>query len=228
MRVRRDRSRSGRDWVPGEGVEPSRAEAHGFLRPARLPVPPSRPGRSRVAGQRIRASQGIRASLVALLALSVPACAEGLPPRADLAGPTIAYLFDGSPPDAELVSASALAGLELAAHEAGVVQIEPVNLGLDRSEVMSTLGSLAQDRAVDRAAVRGHRPAGLAGPPGRLAVVGVGSPPRWRRGLDLAGGGPGAGGGAPAVDGRCGSGGRAPVPRRRRTSDQPRPPRDRR
>src|SRR5688572_6794867 len=153
MRVRRDRSRSGRDWVPGEGVEPSRAEAHGFLRPARLPVPPSRPGRSRVAGQRIRASQGIRASLVALLALSVPACAEGLPPRADLAGPTIAYLFDGSPPDAELVSASALAGLELAAHEAGVVQIEPVNLGLDRSEVMSTLGSLAGDRAVVAAVV---------------------------------------------------------------------------
>ena len=29
--------------VPGEGVEPSRAEAHRFLRPARLPVPPSRP-----------------------------------------------------------------------------------------------------------------------------------------------------------------------------------------
>jgi hypothetical protein len=30
--------------VPGEGVEPSRAEAHGFLRPARLPIPPSRRG----------------------------------------------------------------------------------------------------------------------------------------------------------------------------------------
>ena len=28
--------------VPGEGIEPSRAEAHGFLRPARLPIPPSR------------------------------------------------------------------------------------------------------------------------------------------------------------------------------------------
>ena len=29
--------------VPGAGVEPARAEAHGILSPARLPVPPSRP-----------------------------------------------------------------------------------------------------------------------------------------------------------------------------------------
>ena len=86
---------------------------------------------------------------MALLALAVPACTEeGLPPREDASRPAIAYLFDGSPPDAELVSASALAGLELAAHEAGAVEIEPVNLGLDHAEVMSTLGALAEDSAV--------------------------------------------------------------------------------
>ena len=46
------------------------------------------------------------------------------------------------------------------------------------------------DRTVDRAAGRGHRPAGRARPPGRLALVGVGSAigrrrgsgSRWRRG----------------------------------------------
>ena len=27
--------------VPGAGIEPARANAHWFLRPARLPVPPS-------------------------------------------------------------------------------------------------------------------------------------------------------------------------------------------
>jgi hypothetical protein len=91
--------------------------------------------------------------LVALLALSVPACTEGPPSREDASQPTIAYLFDGSPPDAELVSASALAGVELAAHEAGGVEIEPVNLGLDRAEVMSTLGSLAEDSAVAAAVI---------------------------------------------------------------------------
>jgi hypothetical protein len=51
------------------------------------------------------------------------------------------------------VSASALAGLELAAHQAGAVQIEPVNLGLDRTEVISMLGALAEDTAVVAAVV---------------------------------------------------------------------------
>ena len=85
---------------------------------------------------------------MALLTLSIPACTEDLPPRTAPSQPTIAYLFDGSPPDAELVSASALAGVELAAHEAGRFEIEPVNLGLDRSEVMGTLRALADDSAV--------------------------------------------------------------------------------
>ncbi len=42
----RSETRDDGDAVPGEGVEPSRAEAHGLLRPARLPVPPSRPAPS--------------------------------------------------------------------------------------------------------------------------------------------------------------------------------------
>ena len=62
---------------------------------------------------------------MALLTLPIPACTEGLPPRTDPSQATIAYLFDGSPPDAELVSASALAGVELAAHEAGRFETNP-------------------------------------------------------------------------------------------------------
>ena len=46
--ARRGDVRSARG-VPGEGVEPSRAEAHGILSPARLPVPPSRPGVHRLS-----------------------------------------------------------------------------------------------------------------------------------------------------------------------------------
>src|SRR5262245_66509724 len=38
--------------VPGEGVEPSRACAQRFLRPSRLPVPPSRPGEGRTTWNR--------------------------------------------------------------------------------------------------------------------------------------------------------------------------------
>ncbi len=99
---------------------------------------------------------------------------------------------------------------------------------------MTTLGALGEDRAVVAAVIAPWTapPAGAIdllaahGRTGRLALVGVGSAARWRRGLALAGGGAGAGGRAPAVDGRRGSGGRDPLPRRRRTSDQPRSPRD--
>jgi hypothetical protein len=106
---------------------------------------------------------------VALLALSVPACTEGLPPRASHSLPTIAYLFDGSPPDAELLSASALAALELAADEAGAVEIEPVNLGLDRTEVMTTLGALGEDSAVVAAVIAPW----TAPPAGAIDLLGV-------------------------------------------------------
>jgi len=71
----------------------------------------------------------------------------------EASGPTIAYLFDGSPPDAELVTSPALAGLELAAREAGDVEIEPLNIGLRRDEVMASLRTLAADRGVVAAVV---------------------------------------------------------------------------
>jgi hypothetical protein len=132
--------------VPGEGIEPSRAEAHGFLRPARLPIPPSRPGDSRVA------AHGLRASLAGLLIVVTVACTEDVS-RPATTGPTIAFLFDGAPPDAELVTSPALAGLELAAHEAGGVEIEPVNVGLDLEEVIASLRDLGDDRGVIAAGI---------------------------------------------------------------------------
>jgi hypothetical protein len=134
------------DPVPGEGVEPSRAEAHGFLRPARLPIPPSRPDGSRVAAQALRAGLGGLFLLVAV------ACTGDVSPPGPNA-PTIAFLFDGSTPDAELVTAPALAGLELAAHEAGGIEIEPVNVGLGRDEVTASLRALGGDRGVVAAVV---------------------------------------------------------------------------
>jgi Periplasmic binding protein len=139
--------------VPGEGVEPSRAEAHGFLRPARLPIPPSRPGRSRVAGRETRANRSVRAGLVTLLAIALPACADATraPSATDL--PTVAFLFDGSPPDAELVTAPALAGLELAAYRTGTIEVEPVDLGLAPADVATTLDDLVADRGVVAAVI---------------------------------------------------------------------------
>lgn len=130
-----------RDRVPGEGVEPSRAEAHGFLRPARLPIPPSRPGRPSVA------ARSVRAVLAGLLAVIGLACSPE-PSRPAAAGPTIAFLYDGSPVDADLVSGPALAGLELAAHQIGGVGIEPVNIGLATDDVTTSLRELGEDREV--------------------------------------------------------------------------------
>lgn len=132
--------------VPGEGVEPSRAEAHGFLRPARLPIPPSRPDGSRVM------ARGLPAGLAGLLLLVAVACTEDISPPGSPV-PAIAFLFDGSTPDAELVISPALAGLELAAHEAGGIEIEPVNVGLGREEVTASLRSLGGDRGVVAAIV---------------------------------------------------------------------------
>jgi hypothetical protein len=73
--------------------------------------------------------------------------------RSGTIGPTIAFLFDGSPSDAELVTSPALAGLELAAHEAGGVEVEPVNVGLDLGDVTAALRELGDDRGVIAAVV---------------------------------------------------------------------------
>jgi hypothetical protein len=78
-------------------------------------------------------------------------CTEGVSPSADR--PTIAYLLDGSPAGAELVTSPALAGLELAAREAGNVEIEPLNVGLEHDEVMASLRELGEDRSVVAAVV---------------------------------------------------------------------------
>jgi ABC-type branched-subunit amino acid transport system substrate-binding protein len=92
---------------------------------------------------------------VALLALTASACTEGVEPSATPAVSTIAFLFDGSPADAELVTAPALAGLELAAHQSrgARIEIEPVNLGEERAEVMTSLRALGEDRGVVAAVV---------------------------------------------------------------------------
>jgi ABC-type branched-subunit amino acid transport system substrate-binding protein len=92
--------------------------------------------------------------VVALLAMIVPACTETLPASSSNDHtPRIAFLFDGSRADSELVTASALAGLELAAHEAADVEIEPLNLGLEPGEVMASLRALGEDADVIAAVV---------------------------------------------------------------------------
>jgi hypothetical protein len=159
--------------VPGEGVEPSRAEAHGFLRPARLPIPPSRPSRSRVAARSKVASLRAGAGLAALLTLTISACTERVPPSARSTVPTIAFLFDGSSADAELVTAPALAGLELAAGEAIGVEVEPVNVGLERNEVMASLRTLGDDQGIVAAVVAPW----TAPPPGAVELLAEGGVP---------------------------------------------------
>jgi hypothetical protein len=80
------------------------------------------------------------------------ACTEHVS-RSAATGPTIAFLFDGSPSDADLVTAPALAGLELAAHESGGFEIEPVNVGLSPAEVTASLRALGDDRDVVAAVI---------------------------------------------------------------------------
>jgi hypothetical protein len=116
-----------------------------------------------------------------------------VPPTGATAGPTIAFLFDGSPSDAELVTSPALTGLELAAHEAGGVEIEPVNVGLAPDEVTASLRDLGDDGGVVAAVV-----APWTAPPGGaielLAAEGVPvvtlswawGPPREGNGLWLS------------------------------------------
>jgi len=112
---------------------------------------------------------------------------------AGAAGPTIAFLFDGSTSDAELVTSPALSGLELAAHEAGSAEIEPVDVGLALDEVTASLRDLGDNGGVVAAVV-----APWTAPPGGaielLAAEGVPvvtlswawGPPREGRGLWLS------------------------------------------
>jgi hypothetical protein len=89
---------------------------------------------------------------VALLALALPACVDGAtPPETDV--PTVAFLFDGSPPDADLVTAPALTGLELAALRIGAIEIEPVDVGLAPADVTTSLVDLVEDPGIVAAVI---------------------------------------------------------------------------
>jgi hypothetical protein len=90
---------------------------------------------------------------VVLLALAVPACSDGARSASEPDIPIVAFLFDGSPADAELVTAPALAGLELAAHRTGAIEIEPVNLGPDPGDVTASLEDLVEDRRIVAAVI---------------------------------------------------------------------------
>jgi hypothetical protein len=87
-------------------------------------------------------------AFLALAACTVRAHAPG-----DGGLPTVAYLFDGSREDADLVTAPALAGLELAAHRTGAIEIEPLNLGADPADVSAALLALAEDPGVVAAVI---------------------------------------------------------------------------
>jgi hypothetical protein len=108
-----------------------------------------------------------RAGLAALLTLTVSACTDRVPPFSGSTVPTIAFLFDGSAADAELVTAPALAGLELAAGEAGGIEVEPVNVGLERGEAMTSLRALGDDHRVVVAVVAPW----TAPPPGAVELL---------------------------------------------------------
>jgi hypothetical protein len=151
--------------VPGEGIEPSRAEAHGFLRPARLPIPPSRRGRLSVPAYRAAA-----ALAALLLGAAAGGCASTPSPDE---GPRIVFLFDGSSRDADQVTGPAFAGLRFAALGTGRPEtIQPLNVGLGVVETAEMLDELAADPGVV-AAVVAPWTSPPAGSVERLADAGV-------------------------------------------------------
>ena len=152
-------------WVPGEGIEPSRAEAHGFLRPARLPIPPSRPSTTSVPARRAATA------LLALATFALSACGRATPDPDE--GPRIAFLFDGSSGDADEVTGAALAGLRFAALGTGRPEaVQPQNVGLGADVTAEMLDELAADRGIVAALVAPWtRPA--AGTVERLAAAGI-------------------------------------------------------
>ncbi len=87
-----------------------------------------------------------------LLLLVAAGCSNDVS-RQDAIGPTIAFLRDGSPADADLVTSPALAGLELAARGSRNVHIEPLDVGVSRDEVMDSLRALGQDPGVVAAVI---------------------------------------------------------------------------
>jgi branched-chain amino acid transport system substrate-binding protein len=105
--------------VPGEGVEPSRAEAHGILSPARLPIPPSRPEADSVpAARRLPGRSAVRLfAALALAATMLAACTSSRAVQTGRRTVRIAFFQDLSVPEhVDLVSPSFLA-LDLSIHE---------------------------------------------------------------------------------------------------------------
>ena len=103
--------------------------------------------------------------LASILAIAASACGrEASPPP----GPTIAFLFDGSAPDEDLVMSPALEGLELAARQMGRVHVEPVDVGDDPETVQESLDALVDDRDVLAAVVAPWTPP----PPGAIERLG--------------------------------------------------------
>jgi hypothetical protein len=103
--------------------------------------------------------------LAAFLALAGIACeTQTAPPP----GPSIAFLFDGSAPDADLVMSPALEGLELAARQMGEVHIEPVDVGDDPEAVREAIAALGDDRGVLAAVVAPW----TSPPPGAIEALG--------------------------------------------------------
>ena len=126
--------------VPGEGVEPSRAEAHGFLRPARLPVPPSRPGAAlRVPGAWLMS--------LALIATLLASCSNNPAPKA---GPRVAFFQNLAVDDhVELVSPSFF-GLQIGLTELGaglVVTVDEFDIAADPSGGPDTARKVASTPA---------------------------------------------------------------------------------
>ena len=146
--------------MPGEGVEPSRAEAHGILSPARLPVPPSRRGPRLPIRPRVPACVATRtdmsrrpstaAVLVALVATLASACTGGAGEPSTAPDPVpvkIAFLHDMSVPGSAQTVAPALLGLQLALQEAvdrGDLPVVPEVVGLDVEGDESKASALAQ------------------------------------------------------------------------------------
>jgi ABC-type branched-subunit amino acid transport system substrate-binding protein len=122
--------------------------------------------------------------------LALAACSDAGPGRAAADMPTIAYLFDGSIPDADLVTAPALSGLELAAHRTGTVEVEPVDLGGDPAETARVLREIVDDPLVVAAVIAPW----TAPPAGAIELLARGGLPvvtlSWAWGPPAAGAGP--------------------------------------
>ena len=124
--------------MPGEGVEPSRAEAHGFLRPARLPVPPSRPGTA------LRVPAAWLASL-AFVACVFTACSH---PPVRVATPKVAFFQNLSIDDHEELVSPSYFGLQIGLTEEGqgpIFAVDQLDTGPNQSGATDLARRIASD-----------------------------------------------------------------------------------